>query len=59
MTEIRVWVTDRQDPLQFENVEHFYETRKGLEIIQDEQYLSITTIIFKANLLRYKVFEHR
>lgn len=59
MTTIIVTVTDRQDGLKFENVEHYYETRKGLEIIQEDMYQTMITVIRKENILRYTISEHR
>lgn len=59
MITIIATVTDRQDALKFENVEHYYETRKGLEIIQEESYITSVTVIRKENLLRYSIIEKR
>ena len=59
MTIILATVTDRQDALKFENVEHYYETRKGLEIIQEEAYITIVTVIRKENILRYSIIDKR
>lgn len=59
MTTIIVTVTDRQDALEFKNVEYYYETRKGLEIIQEDMYQTMITVIRKENILRYTISEHR
>ena len=59
MTTIIATVTDRQDALKFENVEYYYETRKGLEIVQEESYITSVTVIRKENLLRYSIIEKR
>ena len=59
MKEIHVWVTDRHEPIVFEDVQLYRETRRGLEIIQEEMYLTITTVIYRQNLLRYKLFDQR
>lgn len=59
MKEVEVWVTDRQQSLSFVDVDYFHETRKSLEIIQEDLYTTTTTVIYKSNILRYKVFEHR
>lgn len=59
MREIHVWVTDRPEPLVFEDVQLYRETRHGLEITQEEMYLTITTMIYRQNLLRYKLFDQR
>lgn len=59
MTTIIVTVTDVPYTLKFENVEHYYETRKGLEIIQEEMYRTTITIIRKENILRYSIIDKR
>lgn len=59
MITVIVSVTDQKEPLVFENVEHYWETRRGLEIIQDDLYQSTTTVIMKDNILRYTISEHR
>lgn len=59
MTTIIATVTDRQDALKFENVEHYYETRKGLEIVQEKAYITSVTKIRKENLLRYSIIDKR
>ena len=59
MITVIVSVTDQKEPLVFEHVEHYWETRRGLEIIQDDLYQSTTTVIMKDNILRYTISEHR
>ena len=59
MTTIIVSVTDQHEALKFENVEYYYETRKGLEIIQEDMYQTMTTVIKKESILRYTISEHR
>ena len=59
MTTIIVSVTDQHEALKFDNVEHYYETRKGLEIIQEDMYQTMITVIMKENILRYTISEHR
>jgi hypothetical protein len=59
MKEIHVWVTDSHTPLVFEDVQLYRETKLGLEITQEEMYLTTTTMIYRQNLLRYTLFEHR
>ena len=59
MTEIHAWLYGRENPIVFEFVEEYHDTRKTLDIIQEEQYLETRTRIFKTSLQRYTVFEHR
>lgn len=59
MTTILVTLTDRKDAVKFENVEHYYETRKGLEIVQEDSYITSVTVITKQNLLRYSIIDKR
>lgn len=59
MTNIKVWLYGTFNPLKFENVEDYYETRNALIIEQDDLYKTTTTKIFKQALLRYEVEQHR
>lgn len=55
MKEIKVWVYGRQNPIIFEDVEDYFETRKALVIVQDDIYKTMTTKIFKQSLQMYNV----
>ena len=59
MTTIIVKVTNKQDALKFENVEHYYETRKWLEIVQEKAYITTVTKIRKEDILRYSITDKR
>lgn len=43
----------------FDNVEHYYETRKTLEIVQEEMYKTKTSVIMKESLDGYTIEENR
>lgn len=58
MINIKVWLYGTFNPLKFENVEEYHETKDALIIEKDELYKTTTTKIFKQALLRYEV-EHR
>lgn len=55
MKTIKAWVYGRQNPIIFEDVEEYFETRKALTIIQEEMYQTITTKIFKQSLQMYEI----
>ena len=59
MKTITVKVVDQFDELVFEDVEHYYETRRGLEIVQERMCKTILTTIMKDNIYRYTVTETR
>ena len=59
MKEIRVWLYGSFNPLKFEFVEDYHETRNALILIQEDMYKTTTTKIFKQSLLRYEVMEQR
>ena len=59
MTTIYVTVTDQKEVLIFPDVDYYYETRRGLEIIQEEMYHTSKTVIMKDNILRYSVMDKR
>lgn len=59
MTNMRVWLYGTFNPLKFENVEDYNETKEALIIQQEEMYKSTITKIFKQALLRYEVEHNR
>lgn len=59
MKTIKAWVYGRQNPIIYEDVEEFFETRKVLVILQEEMYQTITTKIFKQSLQMYEVTDLR
>lgn len=59
MKTIKAWVYGRQNPIIFEDVEEYLETRKALIILQEEMYQTITTKIFKQSLQMYEVTDLR
>ena len=59
MRNIKVWLYGTFNPLKFENVEDYNETKDALIIQQEERYKSTTTKIFKQALLRYEVENNR
>lgn len=59
MTTIYVTVTDQKEVLIFPDVDYYYETRRRLEIIQEEMYHTTKTVIMKDNILRYSVMDKR
>ena len=46
-------------PVIFENVDFYHETRKTLEIIQEESYKTTITTFFKEHLINYSIIENR
>ena len=59
MTNIKVWLYGTFNPLKFENVEDYNETKEALIIQQEEIYKSTITKIFKQALLRYEIEHNR
>lgn len=59
MINIKVWLYGTFNPLEFEDVEDYHETKDALIIQQEEMYKSTTTKIFKQALLRYEVKQNR
>ena len=59
MTNIKVWLYGTFNPLKFEDVEDYQETKDALVIQQEERYKSTLTKIFKQALLRYEVERNR
>lgn len=59
MTNIKVWLYGTFNPLKFEDVEDYHETKDALIIQQEEMYKSTTTKLFKQALLRYEVEQNR
>ena len=59
MTIIQVWLYGSQNPLIFDNVDGFYETRHAIEIVQLDMYQDIRTKIYKQCLQYYKKIETR
>lgn len=59
MIEIHVWLYGRENPIIFKPVEEYHDTRKSLDIIQEERYLETRTRIFKTSLQRYTVFDRK
>jgi hypothetical protein len=57
MTDIYVWLYGKQNPIKYENIFNYYETREALVIVQEELYLSTTTKIFKKCLQAYQIVE--
>lgn len=56
---MRVWLYGTFNPLKFENVEDYNETKEALIIQQEEMYKVTITKIFKQALLRYEVEHNR
>lgn len=59
MRDLRVWLYGKVNPLVFEDIEEFYDTRKYLKVIQETMYTTETTIIYKQSLQRYTITETR
>ena len=59
MKTVKVWVYGRQNPIIFEDVEEYFETRKALVILQEEMYQTITTKIFKQSMQMYEITDLR
>ena len=59
MRNIKVWLYGTFNPLKFENVEDYNETKDALIIVQEEIYKTTITKIFKQALLRYEVEHNR
>lgn len=59
MRNIKVWLYGTFNPLKFENVEDYNETKDALIIQQEDLYKTTITKIFKQALLRYEVEVHR
>ena len=57
MKEVHVWVYGRNNPVVFEDVEDFFETRKALAIVQEDIYKTTTTKIFKQAIIMYEVID--
>ncbi len=55
MRNIKVWLYGTFNPLKFEDVEDYHETKDALIIVQEEIYKTTITKIFKQALLRYEV----
>ena len=59
MRDLRVWVYGKVNPIVFEDIEEFYDTRKYLKVIQETMYTTMTTVIYKQSLQRYTITETR
>ena len=60
MITILVWTKDEPMlPFKYESVDFYHETRKTLEIIQEEAYITTTTEIMKDSIIRYQIVEKR
>ena len=59
MRDLSVWLYGKVNPLVFEDIEEFYDTRKYLKVIQETMYTTTTTIIYKQSLQRYTITETR
>lgn len=56
---ITAWLYGTFNPLSFENVEDYHESKDALVIVEEDQYKTVTTKIFKQALLRYEVKRFR
>lgn len=52
-------ITEHNGEVIYKNVEEIYDTRKWLEIIQEEYSKTITTKILKSSILEYAIKEER
>lgn len=59
MRDLSVWLYGKVNPVVFEDIEEFYDTRKYLKVIQETMYTTTTTIIYKQSLQRYTITETR
>ena len=59
MRDLSVWLYGKFNPIVYENIEEFYDTRKYLKVIQETMYTTTTTIIYKQSLERYTITETR
>jgi len=59
MRDLSVWLYGKVNPIVFEDIEEFYDTRKYLKVIQETMYTTTTTIIYKQSLQRYAITETR
>lgn len=59
MRDLSVWLFGKVNPVVFEDIEEFYDTRKYLKVIQETMYTTTTTIIYKQSLQRYTITETR
>ena len=59
MIEINVYTKNSPMPFCFKNVEWWSETRKTLEIIQEEEYTTVTNVFYKTEIERYTLIEKR
>ena len=59
MRDLSVWLVGKVNPIVFEDIEEFYDTRKYLKVIQETMYTTTTTIIYKQSLQRYTITETR
>lgn len=59
MRDLRVWLYGKVNPIVFEDIEEFYDTRKYLKVIQETMYTTATTVIYKQSLQRYTITETR
>lgn len=59
MTQIEVCMKNNSPTRWFDDVEWWSETRKTLEIIQEREYTTLTTIIYKSEIESYTITEMR
>lgn len=60
MITILVWTKDEPMlPIKYERIDFYHESRKALEIIQEEAYITTTTEIMKDSIIRYQIVEKR
>lgn len=58
MIDIKVWLKENSYPILFPNVHDYYETRKMLEIVQEELHRTETTKISRESINYYTIIDH-
>jgi hypothetical protein len=59
MRDLSVWLFGKVNPIVFEDIEEFHETRKYIKVIQETMYTTTTTVIYKQSLQRWTITETR
>ena len=59
MRKLVVWLNEASDPIIFYDVEEFYDNIKSIKIIQEEQYNTTTSVIYKKDIIRWSIIETR
>jgi hypothetical protein len=57
MIDIKVWFLGQYEPVLFPNVHDYYETRRILEIVQEELHRTETTKISRDKIKYYTIID--